>query len=174
MAIYVMDSAGYASERLGTMLKEIQPRSLVLFEDIDCHDVANDRNPKVTSNKSDDPLSALMRTNIGTLLNAIDGINPPEQLLIVMTSNNPEKLDPALVRPGRVDRRIHLGHCSVDQAARLLTKFYPGAAAHDIEAFRSLVPAGVFTPAELQERFITAGDVAAVLADFHREVRRTA
>lgn len=171
MAIYVMDSAGYASERLGTMLKEIPPRSLVLFEDIDCHDVASSRSSQVTGNKSDDPFSALLRTNIGTLLNAIDGVNPPEQLLIMMTSNNPEKLDPALVRPGRVDRRIHLGHCSTDQAARLLTKFYPDASGHDVEVFRALVPPGVFTPAELQERFITAGTSEAVLASFRVEAQ---
>ena len=39
-----------------------------------------------------------------------------------MTTNHPEKLDPALIRPGRINKRIHLGF--VD--ARLFKGIYKG------------------------------------------------
>lgn len=171
MGIYMVDSAGYLSDQLGGMLNSVNPRSLVLFEDIDCYDVANRRDISTAapaeSNK-DENYSTIMRANIGTLLNAIDGVNPPEQLLVVMTSNRPEQLDPALIRPGRIDLRIHLDLCGTDQAVRLLDKFFPDATPAQRAAFAKSVPAGRYSPADLQERFIVAGDVDAVLASFRQ------
>ena len=43
-------------------------------------------------------------SGLSMFLNHFDGIDTPEHLLIVFTSNHPEKLDPALVRPGRMDK----------------------------------------------------------------------
>lgn len=163
MRIYIVDSAAYKTDRLGAMLKQVAPRSLVLFEDIDCYDFENRRTDDSKPASGNDELANLLKNNIGTLLNAIDGINPPEGMLIVMTSNNPESLDPALVRPGRIDRKVYLGHCTPSHAAKLLRKFFPDAANDDVVAFRAAVPAGKFTPAELQEIFIASGSVEAAI-----------
>jgi DNA polymerase III delta prime subunit len=38
------------------------------------------------------------------LLNALDGVATPHGLISIMTTNHPEHLDPALMRPGRIDR----------------------------------------------------------------------
>jgi len=47
--------------------------------------------------------------NLAGLLNVLDGVVDSPGRILVMTSNHPEKLDPALIRPGRISKRIHLG-----------------------------------------------------------------
>lgn len=44
------------------------------------------------------------------LLNAIDGNASQEGRLLIMTSNTPDVLDGALIRPGRVDRKVYFGN----------------------------------------------------------------
>ncbi|MCJ2530782.1 MAG: ATP-binding protein [Candidatus Thermoplasmatota archaeon] len=67
--------------------------SILVFEDIDTW--AQTRfDDYSTSKESFSPY-------LGALLNAIDGIETHEKLLVVATTNNPECLDPAIIRPGR-------------------------------------------------------------------------
>lgn len=44
-----------------------------------------------------------------------------------MTTNHRERLDPALLRPGRVDLHFELNYASENQMKNLLRKFYPDA-----------------------------------------------
>lgn len=46
------------------------------------------------------------------LLNVIDGAAAMEVRLLIMTTNHPEKLDPALTRCGRCDSRYHIGYAT--------------------------------------------------------------
>lgn len=43
-----------------------------------------------------------------------------------MTTNHIERLDPALIRPGRVDLSVLLDDASPEQAKKLFTQFYGG------------------------------------------------
>lgn len=45
-------------------------------------------------------------------LNAIDGVRSQEGRIIIMTTNYKEKLDPALLRPGRVDEMYEINYAS--------------------------------------------------------------
>ena len=45
-----------------------------------------------------------------------------------MTTNHLERLDPALIRPGRVDVIHHVGHATPSQCRRLFLKFFPADA----------------------------------------------
>eukprot|EP00041_Stephanoeca_diplocostata_P018672 m.392766 g.392766 ORF g.392766 m.392766 type:complete len:799 (-) comp21085_c0_seq1:478-2874(-) len=54
------------------------------------------------------------KLNLAGLLNVLDGVVDSPGRILVMTTNHPEKLDPALIRPGRINKRLHLGYCSVD------------------------------------------------------------
>jgi chaperone BCS1 len=59
------------------------------------------------------------------LLNAIDGVAAQEGRILVMTTNHPDKLDPALIRPGRADMHVELGLVGADVARRLFLRFFP-------------------------------------------------
>lgn len=58
------------------------------------------------------------------LLNALDGVASSEERIIFMTTNHYNLLDPALIRPGRVDIHEILDDATGEQAQRLFTKFY--------------------------------------------------
>jgi chaperone BCS1 len=57
-------------------------------------------------------------------LNALDGVTSGEERIVFMTSNHIERLDPALIRPGRVDLIQLLDDASASQAKRLFCQFY--------------------------------------------------
>lgn len=69
------------------------------------------------------------------LLNAIDGIASRSGQVLFMTTNHIERLDEALIRPGRVDVRLHVPLADADQAARLYKRFLPGASEAEARAF---------------------------------------
>ena len=54
--------------------------------------------------------------NLAGILNTLDGVVDTPGRLLVMTSNHPEKLDPALIRPGRIDKMFHLSYMVGEQA----------------------------------------------------------
>ncbi|KAL1612379.1 hypothetical protein SLS60_000605 [Paraconiothyrium brasiliense] len=95
------------------------------------------------------------------LLNAIDGNASAEGRLLIMTSNNPDILDEALTRPGRIDMKVCFGKM-MPKAIRDIFKRLIGRAAiaskkyteYQIEEYASefsaKVPPGTFTPAQVQ------------------------
>ena len=65
----------------------------------------------------------------------------PQGLVVFMTTNFPEDLDPALIRPGRVDVRIDLHPFGQTEAEAMFRCFYPESDA------RLVLPSGRVTPA---------------------------
>jgi mitochondrial chaperone BCS1 len=57
-------------------------------------------------------------------LNAIDGVRSQEGRIIIMTTNYKERLDPALLRPGRVDEMYEIGLSSRFQIERMCFRFF--------------------------------------------------
>ena len=86
------------------------------------------------------------RLTLSCLLNHIDGIGGNHGRVFVLTTNHPERLDPALVRPGRIDISLRLGMCTGQQLARFFELYYPDVARPG--AFSEL-PTGVLSPAEV-------------------------
>ncbi|KAM0708073.1 hypothetical protein Q7P35_004722 [Cladosporium inversicolor] len=62
--------------------------------------------------------------SLSGLLNAIDGVASHEGRVLIMTTNHPEKLDAALVRPGRVDRKIGFTLAMKDEVQELFVRMY--------------------------------------------------
>lgn len=60
------------------------------------------------------------------LLNCLDGVASTEARILFMTTNYKEKLDAALVRPGRVDVKEYIGYCSKSQVEKMFLRFYRG------------------------------------------------
>lgn len=92
----------------------IKPRSVLLLEDVDSFHAATSR-----SDEKD-------HASVATLLNALDGVWTPHGLITMMTTNNREALDPALIRAGRIDVDEELSDLDADQAARLAERLVPG------------------------------------------------
>ena len=58
------------------------------------------------------------------LLNAIDGVFNNDGRILIVSTNHPEVLDVALLRPGRIDRKYHLSYCDRYQIAKLYSNLY--------------------------------------------------
>ncbi|KAH6685412.1 mitochondrial chaperone BCS1 [Plectosphaerella plurivora] len=78
--------------------------------------------------------------SLSGLLNAIDGVASQEGRVLVMTTNRPESLDEALIRPGRVDLQVAFANATGHQARELFERMYeadtPPRAARQAKAER--------------------------------------
>lgn len=72
------------------------------------------------------PFSADKKEGISLsgLLNAIDGVASHEGRVLIMTTNKPEDLDEALIRPGRVDLQVAFTNATQEQARELFERMY--------------------------------------------------
>jgi ATP-dependent 26S proteasome regulatory subunit len=88
---------------------------------------------KQPKNTSDDNITSvlqkmmkkdeLVNNNLSYLLNILDGIKESQDRIIIMTTNHVKKLDPALIRPGRIDLNINFKKASIKDIKEIL-KFY--------------------------------------------------
>ncbi|KAK3308151.1 BCS1 N terminal-domain-containing protein [Chaetomium strumarium] len=62
--------------------------------------------------------------SLSGLLNAIDGVASHEGRVLIMTTNKPETLDEALIRPGRVDLQVAFTNATQEQARELFVRMY--------------------------------------------------
>ncbi|KAJ1447095.1 P-loop containing nucleoside triphosphate hydrolase protein [Pelagophyceae sp. CCMP2097] len=94
------------------------------------------------------------------LLNALDGVMAQEGCLVFMTTNHVERLDAALVRPGRVDFRLEFKLCTPEAAERYARHFYRGHFGCDTVArqIRGQVPDNLLSAAALQAALSTVPD----------------
>lgn len=67
-----------------------------------------------------------MKTSVSFsgLLNAIDGVASHEGRILIMTTNHRERLDPALIRPGRVDMQVEFGYAGRDTLEEIFRELY--------------------------------------------------
>lgn len=61
--------------------------------------------------------------NLSILLNILDGVLEQPGRIIIMTSNHPEKLDKALIRPGRIDVIVNFSYCKKHEIAEIVNAF---------------------------------------------------
>ena len=48
------------------------------------------------------------RATINQLLSEMDGFEPTDNIMVIGATNHPDSLDPAAIRPGRFDKKIHV------------------------------------------------------------------
>ena len=117
-------------------------KRIIIFEDIDCMtDIVknrfdnHDKLKEIENNfTKDNELSFTKKilsqlednenNNLSFLLNILDGVQESEDRIIIMTTNKPEKLDNALIRPGRVDIKIHFTKATIDDIKNILCNFW--------------------------------------------------
>ena len=117
IAILNLSERGLTDDRLNHLLTIVPNRTIVLLEDVD----AAFSNRRVQT-ESDGYRGA--NVTFSGLLNALDGVASAEERIIFLTTNHVERLDPALVRPGRVDMTVRLGEVTRYQVSCLWDRYY--------------------------------------------------
>jgi len=128
---------------MADLLQRTPPRSLILIEDIDAFFNSRDKQ------------DSRIQISFSGLLNAIDGVGAQEGRIVVLTTNHRERLDAALIRPGRIDVEVELGNASPSQLRGLLQRFHPDAGGR-IDRIVAAYPARSLSPAQIQQILITA------------------
>ncbi len=85
---------------------------MILLEDVDA--VSSNRDAETEDSRqavapSRERKPASGKVSLSAILNAIDGVASQEGRILIMTTNHITRLDEALIRPGRVDKKIELG-----------------------------------------------------------------
>jgi chaperone BCS1 len=106
-------------DSLFSAIADAPPEAIILIEDIDCAVSAQGREKR----EGDEDKARGGVTKAG-LLNALDGITTPDGRIFIMTTNYPERLDAALIRPGRADVREEFEWLEPAEQKLMGTRFY--------------------------------------------------
>jgi len=143
IATLSLGDAGLDDSNLAELFCSIPVNSIVLMEDIDC--AFHERK------ENDDKRS---KVTFSGLLNAIDGVAAGEGRILFATTNHIERLDPALIRPGRIDRKLFIGSANHEQASRIFRRFFPHVDAEFAKSFADRVPSCHITMSMLQTHLL--------------------
>ncbi|XP_024164198.2 AAA-ATPase At3g50940 [Rosa chinensis] len=147
-------------------------RSILIIEDIDCSlDIQN----REKEEESDEQVLVLTKdknelkqqtVTLSGLLNFIDGLwsSCGDERIIVFTTNYKDKLDPALLRPGRMDVHIHMSYCTVN-GFKILASRYLDIHDHPLFAeIEGLMQTTEVTPAQVAGQLQVSYDADVALA----------
>ncbi|OTA92840.1 hypothetical protein M434DRAFT_314161 [Hypoxylon sp. CO27-5] len=128
LRIYIVSLSSITSneESLASLFAELPRRCVVLLEDIDTAGLTHTREgnePRSQDQSTDNSNTTVPgqlttgtsnsnsggRLSLSGLLNILDGVASQEGRVLIMTTNHLEKLDSALIRPGRVDMIVEFG-----------------------------------------------------------------
>ncbi|KAK3410116.1 hypothetical protein EUGRSUZ_J02148, partial [Eucalyptus grandis] len=159
---------------LRKLLIETSAKSIIVIEDIDCSlDLTGQRKTKKQEKDEDeekaDPVKRMVKggdeskdskVTLSGLLNFIDGLWSAcgGERIIVFTTNYVEKLDPALIRRGRMDKHIEMSYCCYE-SFKVLVRNYLDVESHPLFAtVRRLLEETKMTPADVAENLMPKSD----------------
>ena len=116
VAMINLSEVGMTDDLLAQLLTQLPEKSILLLEDVDAA-LVNRRQ------RDADGYSGRTVTASG-LLNALDGLAAGEDRIAFLTTNHIDRLDPALIRPGRVDMMVRIGEATRYQAAQMWDRYY--------------------------------------------------
>uniref|UniRef100_A0A7N2KSU8 AAA+ ATPase domain-containing protein n=1 Tax=Quercus lobata TaxID=97700 RepID=A0A7N2KSU8_QUELO len=131
-------------------------RSILVIEDIDC---LIELDNKAISVEGDDEVT------LSGLLNFIDGLwsSCGEERIIVLTTNHEDRLDPALLRPGRMDVHLHMSYCSFSGFKTLASNYLQIQEHTLFRDIKDLLEKVETTPAEVAEELMKSDKVEVAL-----------
>lgn len=154
--IYALNLGSMAGdEALIEAITTVPEYGILLIEDID---VAKASQARVVSNAPSTPEEEAKKkeeeakgVTLSALLNALDGAFSRDGRILVMTTNHPDNVDPALLRPGRVDLKERIGELGPEEVLLMCKQFL------ETEEWARKVAAEIETPivpADLQEKLL--------------------
>uniref|UniRef100_J3MLD0 AAA+ ATPase domain-containing protein n=1 Tax=Oryza brachyantha TaxID=4533 RepID=J3MLD0_ORYBR len=186
---------------LQKLLVRMPNKSILVVEDIDCcfdakpredckaaalEQAAASGNTSGSDDDSDAPPPCRpggelqqQKITLSGLLNFIDGLwsTSGEERVIVFTTNYRDRLDPALLRPGRMDMHVYMGYCGWDAFKTLVHNYFVIADHPMFPEIQGLLGAVEVTPAEVSEMLLRSEDVDAALvglAEFLEDKKKKA
>ncbi len=126
------------------LVSNVPNKGILLIEDIDAAFVARDS-------------EASKGISFSGLLNALDGVASKDGRITFMTTNHIEKLDPALIRPGRVDLQIKIDNASNEQCKEIYLRFFPGEEVLSKD-FAEIHGGGIMSMASIQNLLLRSKD----------------
>merc|ERR1712050_306355 len=112
---FIQFNKGTTDDSFRLAVTDVPAESIVVMEDVDA---------LFTVHRDTTECSSL---SFSGFLNALDGLGAPEDVIFILTTNHPDRLDPAVRRPGRVDMHIAFSAPSKEMAAEYFGVFYPDA-----------------------------------------------
>ncbi|KAJ7065640.1 hypothetical protein C8F01DRAFT_1366589 [Mycena amicta] len=134
LEIYFISLAapGIDDYTLGRLIRDTPSRCILLIEDIDCafpsREDEEDEEPLLDAKGNPiprEPVPPRSQVTLAGLLNVLDSVASEEGRLTFATTNHIEALDPALIRPGRMDLKIKYGLATAEQLEQMFDRFYP-------------------------------------------------
>lgn len=120
IAILSLSDRGLTDDRLNVLFARAPLNSIILLEDIDAAFSSRDY-----SKQNQTAFQGFSPLTLSGLLNALDGVTSSDGRIVFMTTNYIERLDPALIRPGRVDLKQFIGYVTEFQIEHMFKRFYP-------------------------------------------------
>jgi SpoVK/Ycf46/Vps4 family AAA+-type ATPase len=150
---------------------ETTGKSIIVIEDIDCSidltgkrlkakkasadkESDDDNKPKIMSDPEKDEAT---KVTLSGLLNFIDGLWSAcgGERIIIFTTNHKEKLDPALIRRGRMDKHIEMSYCCFGGFKVLAKNYLDIVGEHDMFGeIRQLLGETDMSPADVAENMM--------------------
>lgn len=152
--IYVINLSTLGSDtELQKAFSSVREDGYLLLEDLDSAQATHDRDtkPDVSAKSIKDAITETKKSGItqSGLLNAIDGVVSRENRVMFVTTNHPDKLDPAILRASRLDRKILIDKMLRPEAIDMFKAFHPDK---NMEVFEAEVASKLpLAPAEVQE-----------------------
>ncbi|KAH6869237.1 P-loop containing nucleoside triphosphate hydrolase protein [Thelonectria olida] len=163
--IYVVSISTLNNQTLEDLFAKLPPHCVVLLEDIDAAGLTHSRDAGGEKLCESGKLTDTKSLTLEGLLNVIDGVGSQEGRLLIMTTNHIEKLDAALIRPGRIDQEVKFQLVDWDLSTQIYRFVFeevdeaesnPEKRANDqamverlADEFAAKVPEHEFSPAEI-------------------------
>ncbi|KAL5721788.1 hypothetical protein ACHQM5_005389 [Ranunculus cassubicifolius] len=142
------------------LLVSTKNQSILVVEDMDCS--VDFQNPMKMMQKiavvGEGKQIDFQQMTLSGMLNFMDGLwsSCGDERIIIVTTNNKDRLNPALLRPGRMDVHIHMSYCT-PCGFRLLANNYLMVTDHPaFEEIEKLMEITNVTPAEVAETFMVS------------------
>ncbi|EPS60650.1 hypothetical protein M569_14151, partial [Genlisea aurea] len=145
----------YDNRELRKILLCTTNKSILVIEDIDCSVPMHDRS------RNNDDSDENSKITLSGVLNFIDGLwsTCGDERIIIFTTNHKEKLDPALLRPGRMDMHIHMGYCTPAGFDTLAQNYIGIVEDHSLfPEIKRLIGEIEVSPAEIAEQLMRNDD----------------
>ncbi|KAL5829414.1 hypothetical protein ACOSQ3_018882 [Xanthoceras sorbifolium] len=167
--IYDLELANiFNNSELRRLLVSTANRSILVIEDIDCSlELQNRQHARYDLNERS-------QVTLSGLLNFIDGLwsSCGDERIIMFTTNHKDRLDPALLRPGRMDMHIHMSYCT-PSGFRILVSNYLGINSHKLLVeIDELITEVKVTPAEIAEELMKSEDADIALEGLIKFVKK--